>query len=184
METLSLRESVHLSILRTTNKWQPSESSEFFVPETDDECNQIRQWIHSLPDGSLLPVRGRDNARNDTGEILHFTPWEFGILSKMKRRIFLLWSETVESYLIDGCDFSNLLHIECSRPAAPEDAPVNKKLTVILSHGFSEVDGPDYPLICTMRIFLRYQGYDVITPDFRSRCAIVHLHHQNKWLLY
>ena len=167
---ISLRGSV-LSILQTTSKWQPVESSEFFIPETDEECCQIRQWIHTLPDGSLLPVRGRDYDRGDSGDILHFTNWEFGILSKMKRRVFLMWAETVESYLIDGCDFGQLLHIECTRSAVLEEAPktLNKNITVILSHGFSEEDGPNYPLICTMSTFLRYQGYEVITPDFRSR---------------
>ncbi len=39
--------------------------------------------------------------------------------------------------------------------------------SIILCHGFSASDGPDYTFIHTMKLWLRDLGWDVIVPDFR-----------------
>ena len=161
--------------IASTERWHPNESCQFFSPQLHEDVDILKAWISSLPDGELLPVRGRDHLRDENFTPTEtYSPWEYGIALKMKRRLFLMWHEIVESYLLDGCDFMNLLHIECtdySDNKASSCVPVFPKqnMFIILNHGFSDIDGPHYPLICTLTRFLQYHGYSVITPDFRPR---------------
>ena len=40
--------------------WAPDASSPYFLTVDDAQCSQLREWLHSLDDGEVLPVRGRD----------------------------------------------------------------------------------------------------------------------------
>lgn len=159
-----------LKPIRSTATWEPRPGARFVEPATAQDVEAIRFWLHGLDDGELLPVRGRDHVRDDaTLNPVGLSQWEFGVACKYRRRLFLLWGAVVESYLIDGCDFINLLHFEVISQPLCEPLPSSRMTSIVLSHGFCPEEGPHYLLICTLRIFLRACGYDVITPDFRPR---------------
>lgn len=166
-----------------------SSSSRYLQPQSPEEAVALRDWLHTLPDGAILPVRGRDRVAGEyhdaelgESEGAHasdppppladvFTPWEYGVVLKHARRLFLLWEAVVESYLIDGCDYIDQLHFheDQRQGAPPATAPTAPRAVVVLSHGFSDEVGPNYALVQCLAGFLRANGYRVIVPDYRPR---------------
>ncbi len=157
--------------LRSTDVWQADADGHFLEPQTALEVEEIRSWVHSLSDGEVLRVRGRDFQRSeDSQQVTGYTSWEFGVAIKIQRRLFLLWEAVVESYLVDGCDFMVLLQIQCTNQSSIHgNEAMPRAIKVILNHGFSPDYGPQYALVCTLVVFLRAKGFEVIVPDFRSR---------------
>ena len=41
-------------------RWAPSSEDVYYVPDSDEAGTVVRDWVHGLDDGELLPVRGRD----------------------------------------------------------------------------------------------------------------------------
>jgi hypothetical protein len=108
-----------------------------------------------------------------------FTAWEYGVALKQGRRLFLLWESTVESYLIDGCDYIDQLHFHEDQDSLTASEDVAGALSlppaavVVLSHGFSDIVGPAYALIQCLAGFLRANGHRVVVPDYRPRYVVL-----------
>eukprot|EP01038_Epipyxis_sp_PR26KG_P007674 gene7674-10443_t len=172
----------------------------FYEPQSTnyDQIIQLRDWVYGLLDGSILKVRGRDLTHVhddmisvnimerlgpiDTNNPL-FTEWEYGIAVKFERVLFLLWPEKVERYSIGSIDYINLLHfaaysseceeslIEIQHNSKSIEAAIDNSDTIILCHGFSPEQGPNYPLIKLLIVWLlgfQNKRWNVIIPDFRS----------------
>merc|ERR1712046_185077 len=94
--------------------------------------------------------------------------------SRQARRFFALLyaSGDVENYAIDNINFQRLVHISVMQQServvpALQSAGSTSKGVVVLAHGFSEEDGPNYALIRTLENLARRQGWRVAVPDFR-----------------
>jgi hypothetical protein len=172
MQFLSIQGNT-ITTISSPESWEPSLTSEFIVPSNDEEFEQIKNWTLQLSDGEMVPLRGRDIIRDENMSFMNFSEWEYGIGIKLNRRIFLLWGSRVESVLIDGCDYVNQLHYEMNRKydniLLESAQSISSNLTIILSHGFSFTDGPNYALIRVLSNILRKHGYSLIIPDFRPR---------------
>lgn len=59
----------------------------------------------------------------------------------------------------------HLARVESSLPHSAR--PIDDNKVVIISHGWSERIGPNYPLIRTLENVGRQKGWKVIIPDFR-----------------
>src|SRR3990167_1094363 len=144
--------------------WFPIESDIFLTPTVED-CAIIKCALHSLPNGTCIPTRGRDWTGEDT-----FTDWEHGVAIKNDSRLFFLYDNgKIESFLIDGINFYQLVHFVKPRIKRNSDEVINvdHKKVVILSHGWSYELGPDYPLIRTLQTIGMKLGWHVVVPDFR-----------------
>jgi hypothetical protein len=144
----------------------------FLEPTNADEADALRHWSHSLRNGDIVRVRGRDCIAYSGDNLPVYEPWGYGLALKMGSRFFLLWDSEVESILIDGCNFMHQLHFECrpilNLPTSDITLP-HRSLTVVLCHGFCPEDGPHYALMCVLKHALTSAGYRVIIPDFRQR---------------
>lgn len=153
-------------------KCGPRKSS-YFEPATREEIDQIVEWCQTLPNGSIIYVRGRDLLRAvDTCLFIGFKDWDYGFAVKTDGdSVFFLWPDQVERFRIREINFFEQLHFQCSHeeiaPASP--AAVDSPAAVLLCHGFCPEHGPDYPLINVISMLLKSVGYTVIVPDFRSR---------------
>ena len=162
-----------IELIEKDNKLQFREClNNYFSPSLLEEIDLLRSWLHSLENGKLIYCRGRDILRNEEGIFESFSNWEYGYALKMNRRLFFLWEKDVESLLIDGCNFLDQLHFECS-----ETLPIYHSInffnrTVVVCHGFCYENGPNYPFIAALTSALATIGYHVIIPDFRPRYSI------------
>lgn len=168
--------------LTSLDKWISSSSANYFDPAYED-IDLIKDWTHHLLDGELVNVRGRDilGTASEDSTIFNilYSDWEYGICLKYKRRLFLLWHSKVESVLIDGIDFKFQLHFRCEPSCSYFDNQqehTKNNITVVLSHGFSDINGPNYPLIQVLENFLRHHGFKTIVPDFRPRFSFASLY--------
>ena len=148
------------------------DSLAYFEPSNEEEANILRNWCHSVTDGELLRVRGRDWV--EEGDVRVLGAWAYGLALKQGRRFFLLWETEVESVLVDGINYRDQLHFECMDHTSmvwPVSAveSCDKRTTVILCHGFCEENGPHYALIQVLRHALTSCGYELVVPDFRPR---------------
>jgi hypothetical protein len=84
-----------------------------------------------------------------------------------------LWSRLSSLARSLGINFFALVHfldeVSLSSSLKRETAPVGTDASkvVVLSHGWSQVVGPDYPLVRTLEIVAKRRGWKVVVPDFR-----------------
>jgi hypothetical protein len=94
---------------------------------------------------------------------------------KFQRRMWFMWKDTVESQLIDGLSLSDLIHFstENTTVGATDDINSDRKCerVAVLSHGFSDVDGPNYPFLAAMKLVLQRLGL-INAADLHSNLAL------------
>jgi pimeloyl-ACP methyl ester carboxylesterase len=152
-------------------------------PETDiqRDVDILCDFLESLPDGSCLPVRGRD--RLDAG----FDEWDSGMALKSGSNLWFLYgSGDLEGFPIRRINFVHLVQFTAARSGSPQsgrtqieddveeddasnrhrDCPAHADV-VVISHGWSEEVGPDYPLIRTLEMMTVRCGWRAVVPDYR-----------------
>eukprot|EP00658_Telonema_sp_P-2_P064676 TRINITY_DN5383_c0_g1_i1.p1 TRINITY_DN5383_c0_g1~~TRINITY_DN5383_c0_g1_i1.p1 ORF type:complete len:341 (+),score=59.47 TRINITY_DN5383_c0_g1_i1:198-1220(+) len=150
--------------------WWSGPSDEYHIPATQQEETALKAHLHTLPNGACLPCRGRDIAGTE------LTKWDYGYLVKRGSRLFFLYeSGDMENFRIDWINFSELVHLARRRhpesmPSPPESLGPTGNV-VLLAHGFSEEDGPNYALIRTLEHAAEQLGWRAIVPDFRGTYA-------------
>jgi hypothetical protein len=157
-----------ITVVPPTNalEWFPQEEDVFFVPHNFEVLEDIKTYLHSLSDGVCLPLRARD-----WESVATFTDWSNGVGIKNHTRIFFLYETgVIESFLIDGINYYDLVHFVVPRPNRRIDSEhqsTDPKKVVVLSHGWSFDLGPDYPLIRTLQSVATQLGWKVVVPDYR-----------------
>lgn len=145
-------------------EWYPTDEDIFYEPQELSDAEKVGKFLHFLPDGTCLPMRGRDWQSVDT-----FTPWSYGVAIKNGSRLFFLYeSGDIESFLVCGVNYLELVHFIFPRPRARFSLPLpDSDHVVVISHGWSEIAGPDYPFIRTLQSVAASMKWKVIIPDFR-----------------
>jgi hypothetical protein len=65
-------------------------------------------------------------------------------------------------------NYRDLVHIaKVDNALSASLPPIDERKVVIISHGWSERIGPNYPLIRTLENVGRQKGWKVVIPDFR-----------------
>ena len=145
----------------------PKDDSEFYEPPNATAVNQLVQWIINQPDGSCFPIRGRDFI-----SFTDFDEWDSGVAVKDGERLFFIYeSGCIESFYIHIINFKELIHFTILKEKKNEFVQDNINCdplkVIILSHGFSDQVGPNYPLIRSLETIAIRLGWKVIVPDFR-----------------
>lgn len=102
-----------------------------------------------------------------------FTEWDYGYMVKRGERLFFMYeSGDMESFNMRGVDLLNLVNIAARREAAApfSTLPLAQQTTnnvVLISHGWSMEDGPNYPLVRTLQTLAQRAGWRTVVPDFR-----------------
>lgn len=148
-------------------QWWPQATDAFIVPSDCTALEALRQCVFELPEGSCLGCRGRDREGSFNG----FTEWDYGFMVKRASRLFFMYeSGDMESFNMYGVDLLDLVNI-AARPVAtsPMSALAQPSNNVVLiSHGWSMEDGPNYPLVRTLETVAQRAGWRTVVPDFRA----------------
>eukprot|EP01094_Clydonella_sp_ATCC50884_P014814 TRINITY_DN25392_c0_g1_i1.p1 TRINITY_DN25392_c0_g1~~TRINITY_DN25392_c0_g1_i1.p1 ORF type:complete len:445 (-),score=107.56 TRINITY_DN25392_c0_g1_i1:76-1410(-) len=223
-------------------EWYARPRDHFVYARTREDVSRIAALVHALPDGCYIPIRGRDFEWADSGALgmeseggrrapMRVGEWDYGTAVKCQSRLYFLYdSGDIESFLIDGINFHELVHFvradlprpldgeQClstaaaaepllpcactctsaeheehawdntSAPSASASASCSASSAsslsrlsalrlsascdpagvLLINHGWSDVVGPDYPLIRTLEHAATNRGWHVIVPDFRE----------------
>lgn len=147
----------------------PKEDSTFYEPPNCTAVAKLVQWIREQEDGSCFPIRGRDYG----AKMNEFDEWDGGVAVKNGERLFFIYeSGCIESFMISYINFQDLIHFTIVKEEEEiilQDKQLNcdPDKVIILSHGFSEQVGPNYPLIRSLETIAIRLGWKVIVPDFR-----------------
>jgi len=88
-------------------------------------------------------------------------------LNKKNKLYFLYENGDTEIFEIDGINYIELVHFCLINVDMPNE-PIDPRHVVIISHGWSEKLGPNYPLIRTLEAIALRKGWKAIVPDFRE----------------
>lgn len=147
--------------------WWADPRDTFYLPDTTQKVSRLRTALHSLPDGSTLPIRGRNFANEK---------FDYGVAVKASSRLFFInESGDVESFPIDYINFSHLVHFVSERKGSireeellHQNVMTDLNHLVVIRHGYSPQVGPDYPLVRTLEAVARSRGWRMLVPDYRE----------------
>jgi len=143
----------------------PDENSVFYTP-VEDDVPHLKETLLGLPDDSTLPLRGRDWADFN----FNYKEWEYGYAVKRDTKLYFLYENgESEIFEIDHINYVELVHFALLQDDDNHQAiPIDQDHVIILSHGWSENLGPNYPLIRTLEAISLKKGWKTIVPDFRQ----------------
>lgn len=110
------------------------------------ELEGLYHFLEQLPNGSVLPCRGRDVLKPKKADSfqVELSEWDYGCITVNEQRAFFIWSDKVESFPIRSVDIRKLVHFV----VAPRHEDLQKSIhtevsenVIVISHGYSPERG-------------------------------------------